>query len=617
MKQEYRELIKRFTVGAVVLSQLFFVASSAFASPALRNEFKPSSEVVPLQGEVSFSHGSDPVTVSLRDTDVRQVLRMLADKAHLNIIFHDSVSGTVTLDLVNAPLVKVFNYIMSVNKLSYWLDDKTIIVASADAAKDLNLNNQEMVALPVKYVDAKIIADFLNKNIFSLNRPGINGSQVAITNPQKNEIIIMGTTNDVTIAQRIIKKFDQKPSVTTFDVKYSSPSEIANALCSIVFGTKGAGGGGDDGGGGGSSSGASSSKSSDNTSFGKAVVACSSSNTVTADKLESIKNNAYSVVYYPDNNQILLFGGTKDQISLAKEYIDKTDIKQLQVLMDVSIVELSETDNKSLQSAWEIHTKRFNFKLNDLSGGGFSPSSEGEFGARPPWPYTQNGGFNYISTDTFRVINYLKFLVSNQKARTLTNPKILATNNKKSEINITRDYVKSVTRQVTAVGVGSTSVPQSTYEIANDAGVKLSLTPTITNAGNVIMDIEPSFATPYQSIYEEIPDGQGGKTENLAATLLTRREMKLKSVMVKDGETLVVGGLLENDESKQVGKVPFLGDIPFIGALFRSSSVDKTKSELVIMLTPHILRDDDEMVNFEETVQKNEDNIEIENIENI
>ena len=118
MKQEYRELIKRFTVGAVVLSQLFFVASSAFASPALRKEFKPSSEVVPLQGEVSFSHGSDPVTVSLRDTDVRQVLRMLADKAHLNIIFHDSVSGTVTLDLVNAPLVTVFNYIMSVNKLS-------------------------------------------------------------------------------------------------------------------------------------------------------------------------------------------------------------------------------------------------------------------------------------------------------------------------------------------------------------------------------------------------------------------------------------------------------------------------------------------------------------------
>ena len=615
MKQEYRELIKRFTAGAVVLSQLFFVASSGFASPALRSEYKPSSEVVPLQGEVSFSHGSDPVTVSLRDTDVRQVLRMLADKAHLNIIFHDSVSGTVTLDLVNAPLVKVFNYIMSVNKLSYWLDDKTIIVASSDAAKDLNLNNQEMVALPVKYVDAKIIADFLNKNIFSLSRPGINSSQVAITNPQKNEIIVMGTTNDVTIAQRIIKKFDQKPSITTFDVKYSSPSEIANALCSIVFGTNGAGGSGD------SAApapvAASSKGSSSNTSFGKAVVACSSSNTVTADKLESIKNNAYSVVYYPDNNQILLFGGTKDQIVLAKEYIKKTDIKQLQVLMDVSIVELSETDDKSLQSAWEIHTKRFNFKLNDLSGGGFTPQSAGEFGARPPWPYTQNGGFNYISTDTFRVINYLNFLVSNSKARTLTNPKILATNNKKSEINITKDYVKSVTRQVTAVGTGSTSIPQSTYEIGNDAGVKLSLTPTITNAGNVIMDIEPSFATPYGSIMEEIPDGAGGKTSNLAATLLTRREMKLKSVMVKDGETLVVGGLIENNESKQVGKVPILGDIPFIGALFRSSNAKKSKSELVIMLTPHILRDDEEMLDVEETVQNNKDNIEIENIENI
>lgn len=593
MKQEHKKIIKKCLASTVILSQLF-LSCPCFASPALRSQYKPVNQTIPLQGEVSFSQGSEPVTISLRDTDVKQVLRMLADKAHLNIVFHDSVSGTVTLDLVNAPLVKVFNYIMSVNKLSYWLDDKTIIVASADAAKDLNLNNQEMVALPVKYADAKVIAEFLNKNIFSLSRPGINSSQVAITNPQKNEIIIMGTTNDVAIAQKIIDKFDQKPEVTTFDVKYSSPSEIANALCSVVFGASSKGGA-DASAAASSTEGEGDTKSSDTTSFGKAVIACSTSNTVTADKLESIKNTAYSVVYYPDSNKVLLFGGTKEQIALAKEYIDQTDIKQLQVLMDVAIVELSETENKSLSSSWEIYTKRFVIQLNNLDGGGFTPSTAPS--VRPPWPTTNNGGFNYITNDTFRVVNYLNFLVTNRKGRILTNPKIIATNNKTSEINVTEDYIKSVTRQVAAIGTGTTAIPQTTYEIGNDKGVKLSLTPTISKAGNVVMDIEPSFSSeaPGGSIYEEISDGLGGTTRNLAATLLAKRELKLKSVMVKDGETLVVGGLIKNDESKQQGKIPFLGDLPFVGALFRSSNVEKTKSELVIMLTPHIIKDEDDL----------------------
>jgi hypothetical protein len=61
---------------------------------------------------------------------------------------------------------------MSVNKLNYWIDGNTMIVAAADASKDLSFNNQSMIALPVQYVDAKIIADFLNKNIYALNSRG-------------------------------------------------------------------------------------------------------------------------------------------------------------------------------------------------------------------------------------------------------------------------------------------------------------------------------------------------------------------------------------------------------------------------------------------------------------
>ena len=65
----------------------------------------------------------------------------------------------------------------------------------------------------------------------------------------------------------------------------------------------------------------------------------------------------------------------------------------------------------------------------------------------------------------------------------------------------------------------------------------------------------------------------------------------MKNVRIKDGETLVLGGLIQENEVKSVHKIPVLGDLPIIGAAFRSSSTSKTKNELVIMITPNIIND--------------------------
>ena len=67
--------------------------------------------------------------------------------------------------------------------------------------------------------------------------------------------------------------------------------------------------------------------------------------------------------------------------------------------------------------------------------------------------------------------------------------------------------------------------------------------------------------------------------------------MDLKNVRIKDGETLVLGGMLQEVETKTVNKIPFLGDLPIIGAAFRSTATAKSKSELVIMITPNIIND--------------------------
>ena len=123
-----------------------------------------------LSGDVRLTQNNSNVTISLRDSDVKQVLRMFADKAGLNIIFHDSVSGKVTLDLVNTPINDAFAMILQISKLNYYIQGNTMIVMSKDSEDNAYYSKQEMMTFPVQYVSAGKIADFLNKNVFSMKK---------------------------------------------------------------------------------------------------------------------------------------------------------------------------------------------------------------------------------------------------------------------------------------------------------------------------------------------------------------------------------------------------------------------------------------------------------------
>ena len=86
------------------------------------------------------------------------------------------------------------------------------------------------------------------------------------------------------------------------------------------------------------------------------------------------------------------------------------------------------------------------------------------------------------------------------------------------------------------------------------------------------------------------------KVENLYKSFGTKKVLQGVSLEVKDGETLVIGGMVQEEEAKTVKKVPLLGDLPVIGAAFRSESTNKTKSELVIMITPKIIKEGESAV---------------------
>src|SRR5574344_2685754 len=249
-----REKTRKFLAGTII--GIYFMAYTAPAGfclppipnindskPVLRTQATSSKSISPshgssilkLEGDISITKNPSKINLSLRNSDVKQVLRMFADKAGLNIVFHQSVSGKVTLDLVNVPLNNAFKLVMQVTDLTYYVDHNTMVVTSSDAAKNLNFSKREMTSIPVKYVSAMAMANFLNCNIFSINGPGLSNSQIAVTNPATNEVLIFGTENDARMARKVISKFDLPPRETQFVVNHTTPKEMSKQLCKVLF----------------------------------------------------------------------------------------------------------------------------------------------------------------------------------------------------------------------------------------------------------------------------------------------------------------------------------------------------------------------------------------------
>lgn len=553
-----------------------------------------------LRADISITTANKPVTLSLRDSDVKQVLRMFADKAGLNIIFHDSVNGNVTLDLVSVPLNDAFQLVMEIAGLNYVIDNNTLIVAKAGT--QTNFSKQEITAVPVKYIDATAMAEFLNKNIYGMNKPGFS-SDVAVTNPATNEILIFGTPNDVAIAKKVIDKFDKKPTTTIFKVNHTTPKEMAEMICTMLLPQTGSG----------KTGGAASiegvmtggaSGSGDALEIGKGEIACTAEGKTSAGSLSSMPIQSLSISYFTQNGTINVMGGSPEQIQMINEFITTTDRKQPQAYLELSIIELSEAGSKTLDNTWQYLSKNFSFNY-----------SNGTTATNPAYPifFMGDGLTNNSKDDTGKdvasqlskyqgpstLMYAINYLVENRKGRVVANPRILITNGQEATIDLTSDYVKTTTAQVVA-GTLSPTV-QKTYDIGDDNGIKVTLTPFISPDGYVTLDIEPDYSTIKEQIYDTQGEGEE-QARYLAATLLQRRDMELKSVRIKDGETLVIGGMIREDEQKTVSKIPFLGDIPGIGMFFRSTSTNKTKEEMIIMITPKIIVDSEDSIKNQDTL---------------
>lgn len=543
------------------------------SKPTLRSA-EPS--VVDLYGGVAITQQNVPISLSLRDSDVTQVLRMFADKAGLNIIFKGDIKGNVTMDLVNVPLNSAFNMVLEATDLAYILEDNTLIITSP--TDDTNVTKQPMTVLPVKYVNATALANFLNKNIFGVKRTGLSSNSLVTTNPATNEIIVFGSKENVDIAKKIIDQFDKKPTTTSFKVNHTTPDAMAKMICELLLPSTGAAGG--------SSSGGSGSSSSDSIVLGEGVIACSGKAAGSGGSgAEALAFGELSVAYYTQLGTVNLVGGSEQQIDMIREYIQQNDKKQPQAYLEFSIIELNEDGSRTFNNQWSFTSKHFSFNTDTEGNTKVSPMHiSGD---------KYNTGYKSSTPSLVYTINYL---LTNGKARTVSNPKILVTNGQESTIDMTSDYVKTVTSQVVTGTMSNVPTVQRQYEIGEDDGIKITVTPFISPDGYVYLNLTPDYTMVKGTITTISQDEEAAKEgeRDIQATLLSRRNLELKNVRIKDGDTLVIAGMMREYEDRKVNKIPFLSDLPVVGSLFRSTATKQTKDELVILVTPKIITDDNE-----------------------
>ncbi len=555
------------------------------------------NDAILLKGDISLTQKEEKVSLSLRDSDVEQVLRMFADIAGLNIVFYDKVASKITLDIVDEPVNSAFDMVMELSQLTYSvINGNTLVIAKAGNA-DISMMKQGITFIPVKYVDAASMADFLNKNIFGMKKPGLAGSDIVITNPVTNELLVFGTDNDVSIAKRVVEKFDRKPTYTTFKVNYTTPKEMATMICDMLLpttikndsigdsllplstGLKIANGGYITGG-------------ASSLELGAGEVACKVTPTSSAGNLTSFDLQNFSISYQEQNGLINMIGGSEEQIAMVSEFIQKFDRKIPQAYIEVSVIELNESGSKNLSNTWRFYSDVFSFNAENGSVGTSLPVWI--FGNNLPSSYDAATGeiewVNKAVKPSKAALQYsINYALRNSKARTVANPRILVTNGEESTIDITQSYVESVDTEMTASGTGSFVTRK--YNMADDAGVQLSVTPFISPDGYVTMNIKPEYTV----ISDQLMETDGNGVQYIAATTTQTRTFDLTNVRLKDGETLAIAGMIMETDTKVVNKIPGLGDIPYLGVLFRSSNTEKTKSEMLVMITPKIIYDDEDL----------------------
>ncbi len=285
-----------------------------------------------------------------------------------------------------------------------------------------------------------------------------------------------------------------------------------------------------------------------------------------SNKLSEVLTPAIGSMKFDERSNRVVISDTAQALVKIRKIIEAFDEKDKQVLIEAKIVQITLNNEHKMGVDWEAIVR--DYHSLDLTSGFDVLSSTDKHGRL---------SIGTVASDDYTALVEALDTVGNTNI--LSSPRITAINNKEAKI-----LVGSTEPYVTTTTTTPSSGPTTTAESVNfiDVGVKLYVTPTIHDDGFVTMKIKPEVSSVTSNL----------TTSNNNTIPVVETSEAETTVMVKNGVSIVIGGLIKEEKIKSTRKVPFLGDIPVMGAAFRNQDDEATKTEIVIFLTPTIVTGD-------------------------
>jgi len=545
--------------------------------------------------------------VDMKDTDIRDALRMLAKQGGINIVVDDSVQGKVSVSLNKTTPERAIAQVLSANGFAYERLDGymlayapgnsniptiteviplnysqvgkikevlTSLASSPESVKvdshtnsviitDTPSNVRNMVEI-VKRLDVQIDNSSLQtqSHMFHLQFANASELQETISNflsedgklavdKRTNSLIVLDSDANIKTIAQLVQQLDVETT------RAREPSQDANRMVTRVFILKYI----------------------DANAFKESVEEIlSPEGKIQAflrqkELLKPARQKESDDTRYEEGglagkaesekeevrkwSNTLIVTDIPSVIQVLEELVEKLDVMAEQVVIEAKIVEVTLDGTHELGINWQVD--------HEPSGSKFSSHPLNDQKIEPT---IQIGT---LSAKAFKnITGILHALEEKGQARLLANPRTTTLNNELAQIIVADRFPVPV---INFDELGRTTG----YEYL-DVGILLTVIPHVNEDGYILMEASPQI----DSLKEEVVPG--------APPVISSRLAHCR-VMVKDGQTLVIGGLMKDETSEEISRIPLLGRIPVLGRLFSSKSLKTTKTDLIVFITPHIYRE--------------------------
>jgi len=512
-------------------------------------------------------------TLEIKNMDINDVLKLLALKSGLNIIAGKSIIGRVTIFLQNVEVHDALTIILKANDLAYTENNGVVQIMTGAEYEQMTGQkfgvNTESTIVTLQSAKASDVVSILNQV------KSQNGKVVA--DDESNSVIIQDVPQKVEQLLDFIKTIDAPTEVKVYKLQYISGDPLVPRLTEMV-----------------------------SPKIGYVKFDSLSNKLFIKDTPKNLaeimkyitqidiprETRVFNINYAKADDMAKTIGPmlTKDvgavefdarsntlvvtdilpKIEEITKMITALDKRDKEVFIEAKIVQIALSDQYQMGVDWQkIILNSGNTRINFQSN--FSlPSTNIAAGAGTVQIGTMNSG---------TLSDIIQALDTFGKSRTLSSPRLAVINNQEASILIgtSEPYATSSTVANTVTTTTSASVSFI------DVGVKLHVTPTIHDDGYVTMKIKPEVSSEEPTLYP-VP--------NSGSIPIVDTDEVQTTVRVKDGVTIIIGGLMKDILSNSKSKFPILGDLPIIGKAFNTENRNMQKTEIVIFLTPHIINGD-------------------------